>query len=194
VQRINKIIYIILTKYEHGFQKVISCSNCILSVHQLIEIHREFKFNRFIKAKAVPLHATELLLGEKRYTSYSFLTSALDGGEWSVSCPSRTLGPGKGPRVPIVQDAGWAPEQVWTQRLEEESFRFCQGLKLDLPVIQPVARHYLTEPSSSLNRLLELDYKVLFIIIIDLTALHGPLPSSQCQIPPIPPIPPIPLS
>jgi hypothetical protein len=26
---------------------------------------------------------------------------------------------GKGPPVPIVQEAGWAPEPVWTQRLEE---------------------------------------------------------------------------
>jgi hypothetical protein len=30
--------------------------------------------------------------------------------------------PGKGPPVPIVQEAGWAPEPVWTQRLEEKSF------------------------------------------------------------------------
>jgi hypothetical protein len=28
---------------------------------------------------------------------------------------------GKGPPVPIVQEAGWAPEPVWTQRLEEKS-------------------------------------------------------------------------
>jgi hypothetical protein len=41
--------------------------------------------------KAVPLHATKALRGERRYSSYSFLTSALDGGEWSVSCPLKTL-------------------------------------------------------------------------------------------------------
>jgi hypothetical protein len=29
---------------------------------------------------------------------------------------------GKGPSVPIEQEAGWAPEPVWTQRLEEKSF------------------------------------------------------------------------
>jgi hypothetical protein len=29
---------------------------------------------------------------------------------------------GKGPPVPIGQEAGWAPEQVWTQRIEEKSF------------------------------------------------------------------------
>jgi hypothetical protein len=32
-------------------------------------------------------------LGERKYSSYSFLTSALDGGEWSASCPGeRTPG------------------------------------------------------------------------------------------------------
>jgi hypothetical protein len=40
-------------------------------------------------------------LGERRYSSYSFLTSALDGGEWSASRPGRALPPGKEPPVPI---------------------------------------------------------------------------------------------
>jgi hypothetical protein len=73
------------------------------------------------KSKAVPLHAMEALGGERRYSSYSFTTSALDGDEWSASRPGRALPPGKGPPVPIVQEAGWAPEPVWTQRLEEKS-------------------------------------------------------------------------
>jgi hypothetical protein len=55
------------------------------------------------------------------YNSYSFTTLALDGGEWSASRPSRALPLGKGSPVPIVQEAGWAPEPVWTQRLEEKS-------------------------------------------------------------------------
>jgi hypothetical protein len=46
----------------------------------------------------------------------------LDGGEWSASRPGRALPPGKGPQVLIVQEAGWAPEPVWTQRIEEKSF------------------------------------------------------------------------
>jgi hypothetical protein len=53
---------------------------------------------------------------------HSFLTSALEGGERSASRPGRALPPGKEPPVPIVQEAGWAPEPVWTQRLEEKSF------------------------------------------------------------------------
>jgi hypothetical protein len=52
---------------------------------------------------------------ERKYSSYSFSISALDGSGWSASRPGRTLTPGKGPPVPIVQEAGWAPEQVWTE-------------------------------------------------------------------------------
>jgi hypothetical protein len=47
-------------------------------------------------------------MGERRYSSYSFLTSALDGGNWS-SHPSHTLPPRKGSPVSTGQKAGWAP-------------------------------------------------------------------------------------
>jgi hypothetical protein len=80
--------------------------------------------------------------GERRYSSYSFSTSALDGGTWSASRPGRALVPGKGTQRPIVKEAWWAPELVWTQRLEKKSFRFCKVSNLDRPVVQLVARHY----------------------------------------------------
>jgi hypothetical protein len=48
-----------------------------------------------VKGKAVPLHAMEALGGERRYSSYSFTTSALDGGEWSASRPGRAFTPGE---------------------------------------------------------------------------------------------------
>jgi len=41
--------------------------------------------------------------GERMYSSYSFTTSALDGGEWSASRTGRSLALGKGLPVPIVQ-------------------------------------------------------------------------------------------
>jgi hypothetical protein len=47
------------------------------------------------KGKAVPLRSIEAHLGDRRYSSYSFLTSALAGGEWSASSPGRALPPGK---------------------------------------------------------------------------------------------------
>jgi hypothetical protein len=34
-------------------------------------------------------------LGEMKYSSYSFSTSALDGGEWSALCPGRAFTPGE---------------------------------------------------------------------------------------------------
>jgi hypothetical protein len=49
----------------------------------------------------------------------------------------------KDPPVPILQEAGWAPEAVWTQRLEEKSFGLCRGSSLDRPVVQSVVRHYI---------------------------------------------------
>jgi hypothetical protein len=78
-------------------------------------------------------------LGGRGYSSYSFLTSALDGGEWSASRPGRALPLGKGPQVPIEQEAGWASEPVWTQRLEEKSFTSAGDRT---PIVQPVVRHY----------------------------------------------------
>jgi hypothetical protein len=47
---------------------------------------------------------------ERRYSSYSFSTLALDGAKLSASRPGRTLAVGKGPPVPTVQEAGWAPD------------------------------------------------------------------------------------
>jgi hypothetical protein len=43
----------------------------------------------------------------------SFLTLALDGGEWSVRCPCPFTSRERG-LVPTGQEAGWAPEPVWT--------------------------------------------------------------------------------
>jgi hypothetical protein len=49
---------------------------------------------------------------ERKYSSYSFLSSILDGGEWSELRPGRALALGKGPPVPTEQEAGWTPESV----------------------------------------------------------------------------------
>jgi hypothetical protein len=89
-------------------------------------------------SKAVPLRSIEAHLGDRRYSSYCFLTSALGGGEWSASRPGRALTPGKEPPVPIVQEAGWAPEPVWTQRLEENS---SASVGDRTPAVQSVVRH-----------------------------------------------------
>jgi hypothetical protein len=51
-----------------------------------------------LKAKAVPLHATNALGGERRYSAYSFLTLALGISEWSASRHGCALPLGKGLR------------------------------------------------------------------------------------------------
>jgi hypothetical protein len=71
--------------------------------------------------KEVPQHTYGDAVGERIYGSYSFITLRLDGGEWSASRPGCALRPGKGHPVPVGQEAGWAPELVWTQRLHEKS-------------------------------------------------------------------------
>jgi hypothetical protein len=91
------------------------------------------------KGKAVRYAPYRDSLGDRRYSSYSFLTSALEGGEWSASRPGRALPPGKLTPVPTVQEAGWAPQPVWKQRLEEKS---SASVGDRTPAVQAVVRHY----------------------------------------------------
>jgi hypothetical protein len=93
-----------------------------------------------VNDKVILLHAMEGAWGERRYSSYSFLTSAPDGGKWSASYPGCSLPLGKGPPVPTVQETGWAPELVWMQRLEENS---SVSVGDQTPVIQSIVRHYI---------------------------------------------------
>jgi hypothetical protein len=70
-------------------------------------------------------------------TPHSYL--GIGWGEWSASCLGRALHPMKGPPVTIVQESGWAPEPIWTQRLEEKS---SASVGDRTPVVQSVVRHY----------------------------------------------------
>jgi hypothetical protein len=80
----------------------------------------------FCKGKAVPLLLWRRR-GKRRYSSCPFLNSALDGVNGQRYAPAAPLLPGKGPPVLIGQEAGWAPEPVWTQKLEEKSFCLFRG-------------------------------------------------------------------
>jgi hypothetical protein len=59
-----------------------------------------------------------------------------------VSLPAALYPRGKDPPVLIGQEAGWAPEPVWTQKLEETLFCLCRGSNLDRTVVQSVVRNY----------------------------------------------------
>jgi hypothetical protein len=82
-----------------------------------------------------------------------------------VSRPGLALAPGKGPPVPIVQEAGWAPEPVWIQRLEEKLFRLCRRPNFDHPVVQPVARLY-TDWAARLTRMLLGYYNYGLLVVL----------------------------
>jgi len=69
--------------------------------------------------------------------SHIFMTTP---PEWSASRPGRSLAPGKGPTLPNGQEAGWATELVWTERLEEKFFFTFAGDRI--PFVQTVVRHY----------------------------------------------------
>jgi hypothetical protein len=102
-------------------RNTISCSASVYKIRQTMYCLYETLIIQTQKSKALSLgHAGAKR--ERKYNSYSFSTSALDGGQWSASRPGRVLAPRKGPPVSIVQEAGWAPEPVWTQRLGEKSF------------------------------------------------------------------------
>jgi hypothetical protein len=99
----------------------VQCCVATRSVSFELNIFAHLQYSKGKKGKVVPLRSIEAHLGDRRYSSYSFLTSELEGGEWSASRPGRALPPGKEPPVPTLHEAGWAPEPVWTQRPEEKS-------------------------------------------------------------------------
>jgi hypothetical protein len=61
--------------------------------------------------------------------------------------PASLYPPEKGPPVPIIQEAGWAPETVWTQAPEEKS---SAPVRDRTPIVQPVVRHYTTWATAAL--------------------------------------------
>jgi hypothetical protein len=76
-------------------------------------------------------------LRERRYSSYSFSTSALDRGEWSASRPGRALPPGEW--TPGTHcTGGWVGSRAGL----DTSFRLFRGSNLNRPVVKTVARHY----------------------------------------------------
>jgi hypothetical protein len=72
--------------------------------------HNVYTFSKYM------LHAMQALRGERKYSSYLPLSSALDRGEWSALFPGYALPPGKG--LPITTLDG--PQCWFGHRLEEE--------------------------------------------------------------------------
>jgi hypothetical protein len=72
-----------------------------------------------------------------RYSSYSFLTSALDWGEWSASRPDRALPRGKDPRYPLDRRLG-GPRTGLEAEARRKILCPCRGSKPDRPARSPI--------------------------------------------------------
>jgi hypothetical protein len=73
-------------------------------------------------------------LGERRYSSYSFSTSALGGGEWSASRPGRAFTPGE--RTPGTHwTGGWVGLRAGLDAEDRGKILCpCRGSNPDRPV------------------------------------------------------------
>jgi hypothetical protein len=70
--------------------------------------------------------------------THSFMSSALDGDEFSASRPGRAFPRGKDPRYP-----GWVDPRAGLDTEARGKILFpCRGSNPDRPVVQSVARHY----------------------------------------------------
>jgi len=104
----------------------------------LIHLHEEYKNVINCKAKVKLSHYHHAGdKGERKYSSYSFLTLALDGGEWSASRPSHTLPLGKDPPG-THWIGGWVGLRAGLDT-EEKSFASARDRA---PVVQSIVRHY----------------------------------------------------
>jgi hypothetical protein len=82
----------------------------------------------------------------RMYSSYSFLTSALDGDDWSVSCPGHALPPGKDPSTHWIR--GWVGVRAGLNtEARGKILCLCQGSNPSPPVYSQTI--YILSYSSS---------------------------------------------
>jgi hypothetical protein len=90
------------------------------------------KHSKVKQSHSTPMEAQR----ERRCSSYSFTTSALDGVSGQGHAPAALYSRVKDP-LPTGQEA-----EEMLEMLEEKSSCLCRGSNLDRPVVQSVARHY----------------------------------------------------
>jgi hypothetical protein len=86
--------------------------------------------------------------GEEVY-HHVFLTSTLDGSEWSASHTGRFTSQGKSPWYPLDRRLGGSQSRSGHSGGEEKISEPLPGL--EHPIIQPVAQRCIAEPSQLLS-------------------------------------------
>jgi len=99
---------------------LIRAKSCNALLHMLLE--------RICKGKVIPLQAQ---CGPELY---SYMTAALEVGEWSAACPGRTLPPGK-TQYPFYR--GLAGLQGRSGRVEN-----LVPTRIQTQTVQPIVSHY----------------------------------------------------
>jgi hypothetical protein len=105
------------------------------------------------KRQSSPITHLRRRRGERTYSSYSFTTSALDGVSGVSHASGRALPPGRGPPVHIGQEDGWAPEPIWTHRIEEKIPSPLPGIEPGSPgrAVRSQTLYCLSYPSPFIN-------------------------------------------
>jgi hypothetical protein len=86
-----------------------------------------------------PLH--EDVLGERRYSSTHYLTSALDGGEWSASRPGRFTPKERATGMHLM--GGWVVPKAGLDAVEKRKIpSLLRYSKPRTPIVQSVAQRY----------------------------------------------------
>jgi hypothetical protein len=98
-----------------------------------------------VKGKVVPVLQLGTTpwrrIGEWRYSSTHSLTSALDGDEWSASCPSLFTPKGRAPATHWI--GGWVgPRAVLDMVVKRKIPSPCQELNHRTLIVQPIAQCY----------------------------------------------------
>jgi hypothetical protein len=120
--------------WQRYSRKPTECSPHLQNVSSMSRRHEFCKTVRQFHKKPVEAQ------GDRRYSSYSLTTLAVDGGVCSASRPCCALPPGERPPHWI---GGWVgPSAGLDSEVRVKILCLCRRSNLDCPVVQSVTRHY----------------------------------------------------
>jgi hypothetical protein len=106
---------------------------------QCLKSYTKRQSKTFSKVKW-PRYMLWMALGGRGSKQILFFLNLVTRRGWVVSItPPPSLPPRKGPTVSIVHETGWAPEPVWSQKLEQKS---SASVGVQTPIVQSAAKYY----------------------------------------------------